>query len=297
MITQYTPEWDSNFDLPYFYRQFLEKITDGKFLKKNLDSFKKVASSQACPIRKQDLKRLSLQNTAFLRNSKELLEESHKVSDRITPILAFYAHQQYSQFFIHTLFKYPITSVAAGHGLKVIWGEGKKPSIGTMKIQLVENGFFRRLVDTFTILGRPNAYSSWLPLRQDHKYAFVENSLDSQIKIGKIDLLSMMNFTSEDFKNEFLQHFPEQEVYPCQYDELLTEYSLLFVASNIARYRPQLWEEILAGSSENEARFNNKIKTIYQRISGEENIRFYLTFKYQIWAEFSMILNQEPLHS
>jgi YaaC-like Protein len=110
-------------------------------------------------------------------------------------------------------------------------------------------------------------------------------------------LLSMMNFASKDFMNEFLQHFPEQKVYPCQYDELLTEYSLLFVASNIARYRPQLWEKILAGSSENEAKFNNKIKTIYQKISGGESIQSHLTFKYRIWAEFSMILNQERARS
>jgi hypothetical protein len=295
---QYKPQWDSDFDLPYFYKEFQTKVISKKFLKRNLEDFKQVAKSEACSIENEDLESLSLENSVFVRNSRELQEQSHKVSDRTRPILAYYAHQQYVGFFMYTLFKYPRTTGSSGHGLSIDWGEGKNTSIDKIGIRFQEDGFFRRLVDTFTILGRPNAYSKWLPFKREGKYVFVENDLDSRIKIGKVDLLSMMNFDSKTFGREICQRFPEQGVYPDSYDKLLTDFCLLFAASNIARYRPQLWERILEGLIENEAMFNRRMKIVYEMTSlGETNFQetanYLQSFHYQIWGEFWIILRSE----
>jgi hypothetical protein len=293
VIPQYKPQWDSDFDLPYFYKRFQAQVISRKFLKRTLRDFKTVAESEACSIKKEELESLSLENSVFVRNSRELLEESHKVSDRIRPILAYYAHQQYVGFFIYTLFKYPKTTVSSGHGLSIIWGKGKNTNIENVSIEFHKSGFFRRLVDTFTILRHPNAYSSWLPIQREGKYVFVENNLDSRIKIGKVDLPSMMNYNSKPFEEEFCQRFPNERVYPDTYDKLLTNFCLLFVASNIARYRPQLWERILEGLSENEAMFNKRMKRVYEMTSVGETTNVWETFHCQIYAEFEKLLRSE----
>jgi hypothetical protein len=99
-----------------------------------------------------------------------------------------------------------------------------------------------------------------------------------------------MDFDSKNFNLEFLSTFPEQQVYPEHFDRLLTDFILLFAASDIARYRPQLWEQILAGLEENEAKFNKRMKVVYEMISIGNSAHFYLTYHYQIWAEFLKLL-------
>jgi len=98
-------------------------------------------------------------------------------------------------------------------------------------------------------------------------------------------LLSMMDFDSKDFGEEFHSKFPEQGAYPD------THVLLLFVASNIARYRPQLWERILEGICENDAKFNKRMKRVYDMIFVGEKHDYYRTFHYQIWAEFLRLLH------
>jgi predicted transcriptional regulator len=66
------------------------------------------------------------------------------------------------------------------------------------------------------------------------------------------------------------------------------------VASIIARYRPQLWERILEGLSENEAVFNKRMKKVYEMTSvGEKPDSYYLTFNYQVWEVFDRLLRLE----
>jgi len=177
--------------------------------------------------------------------------------------------------------------VPAGHGLSIDWGTGKNQSINSIKIELHDKGFFHRLVDTFTILGHALAYSSWLPIHQkDRQVVFVKNSLESRIKTRKIGLPSLIEWNSKDFSIEFPSKFPEEGVHSAQFDGLLTDFLLLFTASTIARYRPQLWGEILDGNDEDAAKFNKRIKRVYDMISVRNDTYSYLTFHYQVWAEF-----------
>jgi len=283
-LYQYESDWDSDLTLPYYYKEFQKYIISGTIKQEDLSTrltkFKQIATKhQACNINNEDLEYLSLQNSIFLKNAKELWNESKRVSDRVRPILAYYAHQQYAAFFIYTLFRYPITSASVGHGLSIEWGEGKKPSVSGIKVKLLENGFFRRLVDTFTIIGTPTAYGSWLPFEGN----FCENSLDSRLKVGeKIGLPSIMNFSSDNFIKEYTAKFSIAGPY---IDRLLTNFVLLFVASNIARYRPQLWGQVLAGTYEDDAKFNKIIKIVYDRIFFSDSAKFD-TFHCEVWRQF-----------
>ncbi|MFH0748888.1 MAG: hypothetical protein V1915_03075 [Candidatus Bathyarchaeota archaeon] len=208
LVGIYTPEWDSDLTLPYYYKELQKKVISRNILKENLRNFKEIAKKhQACTVNSEDLEDLSLQNSVFKRNSKELWDESYRVSDRVRPILAFYAHEQYAAFFIYTLFKHPRSG---GHGLSIDWGEGKKQGIESIQVELRPDGFFRRLVDTYTILGHPNAYGLFLPLQQlDRSYVFKENDLVSRLPIGKIEVLSLMDFDSENFRKEFTPLLPK----------------------------------------------------------------------------------------
>ena len=292
---QYITDWDSELELPYYYKQFQKEIVIGKaFLQKNLENFKQEAESLACIIGDEDLESLSYQNSIFKRNSRELLEESYKVSDRIRPIIAYYAVQQYAAFFIYTVFKYPITSVSAGHGLSIYWGEGKEANINSIEVELHNTGFFRRFADTFTILGYPSAYSLWLPIQQENwQDVFVENFLSSRIEPSKVGLLSLMNFGFKESERatEFQQKFPKQ-VYSDIADWFLTDFILLFVASDLARYRPQLWKQVLEGKSKNEAEFNRRMKTVYDVFSIRSD-SYFQTFHHSIWSVFELLKRRE----
>jgi hypothetical protein len=57
-------------------------------------------------------------------------------------------------------------------------------------------------------------------------------------------------------------------------DHRLTDYLVVFIASNIARYRPALWRAIVDGSGEIESRFNQRVKTAY--VNYAKGVRSYL---------------------
>ena len=46
-------------------------------------------------------------------------------------------------------------------------------------------------------------------------------------------------------------------------DYRLTDYLVVYVASNIARYRPAVWRAIIDGSGQMKSRFNQRIRTAY----------------------------------
>jgi hypothetical protein len=98
-----------------------------------------------------------------------------------------------------------------------------------------------------------------------------------------------MNNDPKDFGKELIGKYPKEGasplVYDVSFDILLTDFVLLFVASNIARCRPQMWEQILAETDKDEAVFNTIIKTIYGRVFHNES-KHYETFHYQLWTEF-----------
>ena len=264
--------------LQYPYKDFQRKIIKKLVQKKKVDLTNYTTKTKDYPrvILEQKLDELSYQNTRFLKNSFELWEWTQKVTDFIKPILFYYSWQQFSAFFIYTLFKWP--SPSRGHGVACTFGESGE--IEEIKIEFRKMGFFRRLVDTFVVLGNPTAYGSWIPLGAKQGLIFKENRIDSGISIDKMKLVNILDFDPQKFYSKFKSMYPNKYYGP-HVDVLLTDFLLIFIASNIARYRPQLWNNVLDGKGKIEAEFNLRAKKAYRNYAGSHNCLLD-----QVWSEF-----------
>lgn len=265
--------------LPYYYKKFQQEIIENfrKKKKQDLEKYKSKTPDYPRAITKRDLIKLADNNTIFLRNSHDLWKETQNVTDLIKPILFFYSWQQFAAFFIYTLFKWP--NPARGHG--VHYHSGKNPdNLREVTIEFQNKGFFRRLVDSFVILGHPTAYGSSIPMPAKTEMTYRENQIGLKIPIGKIKFVKILDFKPSEFNREFKKKFP-RKYYGAHIDVLLTDFLIVFVASNIARYRPKLWNSILEGKQEEEAKFKLRVEGAYKRFN-TGLISFFTT----VWKEF-----------
>ncbi len=215
------------------------------------------------------------------------MHEAQGLTDRVKPIIFYYSWQQFNAFFIYTLLKW--SSSSKGHGVFCNFKETDPLNISRIQIEFNDKGFFRRLVDTFVILGSPTAYAPWIPLQEGERLKFEENTIHSRIPF-KAELVDILNFNPEDFFRKFKSMYPEK-FYDKYVDVLLTDYLLIFVSSNIARYKPQLWANVLVGKGEMEATLNLRVKDAYEHF-GYSGIKMVTNmpappcFLYQVWTEF-----------
>ena len=253
--------WDTfeHLKLEYAYRDFQKKITDKlRETKKNdLKRYKKLRIRD-CPslIQQEDQEDLVRQNTIFLRNSHEFWKAAQEVTEFIRPVLYHYSFQQFNAFFIYTMFKWPMLS--RGHGVRCLLSD----DLSETKIVFRETGFFKRLLDTFIVLGRPTAYGPWIPIGSQEGTVFRDNTVDLRMPTDKVKLTDLLDFKPHDFMKKFAETYPDA-YYDRGLDYRLTDYLVVFIASNTARYRPSLWREVIYGSGEIEARFNQRLRTAY----------------------------------
>ena len=263
--------------LDYYYKKFQSEIVENFRQKKkqDLENYKDKTSDYPRAIKEKDLNKLADDNRIFLKNSHQLWMETQKVSDLIKPILFYYSWQQFAAFFIYSLLKWP--NPPMGHGVQ--YGSGKDPdNLQEVTIELREAGFFKRLVDSFVILGYPTAYGSWIPLRA-HTYR--KNEIETKIPTGKNKFVEILDFDSKIFATSLNEQFPNNS-YVRHVDVLLTDFLIVFVASNIARYRPKLWINVLEGIGEDEAKFKLKVEKAYNDFN-IDLISFLNEVKNQLW--------------
>jgi len=198
------------------------------------------------------------ENVALLKNSIELWRTATKISDSIAPILVHYSWHCFNSFFIYSLFRWNPTH-SKSHGVRVTLSD----DIGKIKIQVLKHGLFKRLIDTWTLLGTSLAFSPELPVVVDGDMQFEPNAryiLDSN---NEISLNRLLEFAPSKFELELHSNEGWKKVGRCPFlansvqlpNQLLQSYLTLFVASSIARYRPILWHSILYGKTRQESDF------------------------------------------
>ncbi len=261
--------------LEYTYKDFQKKIINKlRENKKNELERYNILRIHDCPsfIQLDDQEDLVRQNTIFLRNSHEFWKEAQEVTEFIRPVLYHYSFQQFSAFFIYTMFKWPMLS--SGHGIRCLLSN----DLSETKIEFKVTGFFKRLLDTFIVLGRPTAYGPWIPLWSQEGIVFCDNIVDLRMPTDKVKLVDLLDFKPHDFMKKIGEKYPNAH-YDRGLDYRLTDYLVVFIASNIARYRPSLWRKIIYGSGEIEAHFNQRLRTAYINYEIEylDTIRLELT--------------------
>lgn len=246
-----------NLKLEYTYKEFQGKIIENLERKRgDIESYKTKTTDYPRLIHSCDQEDLVRQNTILLRNSHEFWELSQQVTESVKPILHYYSYQQFSAFFIYTLFKWPMRS--SGHGMSCILNADMKE----IAVKFRKTGFFKRLVDTLIVLGNPTAFGSCIPFRSGEGVFFGENNIDLRMPTDKVNLGDILDFKPSEFTKKFKSKYPNTN-YDRALDYRLTDYLVVFIASNIARYRPALWRTIIDGSGEIESRFNQRIRTAY----------------------------------
>lgn len=210
-------------------------------------------------------------NISLLRNAIELGRTSITVGDSISPILLHYSFHCLMSFLNYTLFHWS-PKHAKGHGLYTYIPPDNIPS--NIILRLHPSGVFKRFIDVFTLLGCPIAFSQVIPIARKNKVEFIKNRVLIQNDQGKIQFKDIFNFEPRTWKDK-LKLNDEENIESTfsgadgHLNNFLISYSVIFVVSNIARYRPALWNQILLGKDE----FNIKIIQNYKGA-----IRHYASF-------------------
>jgi len=189
------------------------------------------------------------QNIALLKNAIELWKTATRTSDAIAPLLVHYSWHCFNSFFVYSFFRWePQHSKSHGIGIELA------DRLEDMKIQVFKYGLFRRIIDTWTIIGVPLIFSPFLPFFSNDEMHFQHNEMYLCEHSNEISLEALMRFKPVNFEKE-LHSKRREDLVVCPFlansiylpNRFLKNYLLLFVASSIARYRPILWHSILKG--------------------------------------------------
>jgi len=170
-------------------------------------------------------KSFKVRATRKLRQGRIYLDMAAKADDEIKPLLLYYGIAQLWGFFVSSCVKH--ASPSQSHGLKVLDGP-------QLQIKFLGRGSFFRLVNLFSILGISSQYSliDW-----DHAQSkFIQKSVSYPYTM---DIGVFKKIFGQDLAKDS-SRFGDTEVD-------LDCYVALFVASHLARYRPELWTEIVDG--------------------------------------------------
>jgi hypothetical protein len=208
---------------------------------------------------------INLQNTTYLKNALEFLNFGYTSPKEIKPILFFYSWNFFLAFFKYSLFKWG--SSASSHGMSVIIND----DLNDLKIKFSRKstGTFQRLMDCLTVLGIPTICNKWLPIPKRKSLSYMKNDLKNSFSSKDEFLLTdFMKFGILDFEQEINQKYGKlgfnkfDESMRCINEEILS-YILVFIASNVARYKPSLWRIVMEGGNELSYNFQKKIEVAY----------------------------------
>jgi len=204
------------------------------------------------------------QNVALLKNAIELWRTAKSTSDAVAPMLYHYSWHCLNAFFAYTFFRWEPPH-ASSHGVNVVPSD----DLAKIKIQILhtKNSLFQRLIDTWTLLGVPLAFSLFFMARRNRKIEFTQNNdyllrFDAKKKCGEISLPELLAFDPDDFESVLKSKDVNKELlqvagspgisFP---NRALKSYLIFFVASTLARYRPVVWHSILAGENAEKSEF------------------------------------------
>jgi hypothetical protein len=168
--------------------------------------------------------------SSLLKQGRIFIDIGLEAEDEIKPLLLYYGIAQTWGFFVQSCIGYPGRSTS--HGLSVMH-DGQ-----TFHLKILEKGSYVRLINSFAIFGAESPYSK---IRWD--------SSQSKLVLSTSPTKYPIDLKIEDWYNMFVKHWKEDS--SSQGEIVLDQdcYMLLFVASHLARYRPETWTETVRGES------------------------------------------------
>jgi hypothetical protein len=202
--------------LHYPYVTFQEQVADSyapytDVVKRYSDTVKR----RIFPLEKGYLRahpEVADQNIALLKNSIELWRIAGSTSGAVAPLLYHYSWHCLNSFFAYTLFQWEPTH-STSHGVNVFPND-KHDEI-KIRINHSEKSLFQRLIDTWTLLGVPLAFSPFLPVVKNGKLDFIPNinyPLDKSEESGQLSLPQLLTFSPEEFESTLYKQDTNREL-------------------------------------------------------------------------------------
>ena len=230
---------------------------------------------------------LTSNNTALLRNASSFYEIAIKSNLETQPIYYYYSFLYFSSFISNTFLRF--SSKSPSHGLKTIFSDSSNNlydrNLTKVKIKnIIEEdiyvifhkfGSFQRFVDTLSLIGYQSIFSMFyiqshelnsqnlhylifnkeqrqFKFQNDNHFKIHENKSNTNYSktISKYSLRVLCNYDLDKSINEATKyHGHDVSLYDVSL--YLLSFLIIFVASNIARYKPYLWNIITRGEGTN----------------------------------------------
>lgn len=172
-----------------------------------------------------------LRNVIFLKQAQNFGKLAKDAIIEVKPLLLYYAENQLFAFFIHSIFHFDGPS--RGHGLSMIGTD-----LDDIGIEFQKSGFFQRIVNSYSILNAPGIFSS---LKINGQGGVDE--IGTQYSITKTPTITL---------SELIELKDNSKPGPDGYILDQFDFLFLFLASSLARYKPDLWHLIVNGENGNQ---------------------------------------------
>ena len=172
-----------------------------------------------------------LRNVIFLKQAQNFRKFAKDAITEVKPLLLYYAESQFFAFFIYSIFHFD--GPAKGHGLSMTGN-----SLKNIGIKFQESGFFQRIVNTYSLLDASWIFSP-LEIKDKNEIKKCEN-LYQITKKPTITLDKLIELKDQCRPNYYGHDF----------DQL--DFLFIFLASSLARYKPDLWHTIVNGDKGNQ---------------------------------------------
>ena len=193
--------------------------------------------------------------TTFLRNSKEFYHAARVASIDTQPILYYYSTMYLFSFLIEAFTDFN-ESKKKHHGLFV----NSKGGIADIKFgyapekcgnNYIPRGFFERFVNTLSILEYPSYFCSFINDFDENDYVILREQ-KNDLSISNTNQILLNTILNYDFRharpninlNWIITDFDERYE---SASNIIKDFILIYVSSNIARYDPILWRQIYLG--------------------------------------------------
>jgi hypothetical protein len=199
------------------------------------------------------------ENVALLKNSMELWRNAAQTTDAVAPILFHYSWHCFNSFFVYTFFRWE-PQHSQSHGVCI---SNMGEDVGKIKITLMKNGLFQRLLDAWSCLGVSLAFSEHLPAFNGDEIGFQSNQIPFPQQSRSLELANLLIFDAHEYERTYWKTFGREKLTQNHSlsnsmgtpSKIMRSYLILFAASSVARYRPVLWSSILSGETEDKSAF------------------------------------------
>lgn len=190
----------------------------------------------------------------------ELCRAASRASEAVAPMLYHYSWHCFNSFLVYSFFWWEPQHTRS-HGIQISLSD----NIGDIEVKFLDRGLFKRLIDTWTLLGASLAFSRVLPVYEDEeeleKIVFVPNSFCILQDTNRLSLKQLLSYDSDEFEKDLHRSNLKGRIVHCPFminsihlpTKALKNYLIVFVASSMARYRPNLWSSASKGETEEES--------------------------------------------